>query len=64
MNTNRTWWVWRLRVTVDWRSRDCLFGRFGGGWNWRLGLQAGGRTLAFHLLVATFTIRITPPKGS
>lgn len=33
-----------------------LFGRFGGGWNWKLGFQAGGKTLIISLLV--FSIRV------
>ena len=26
-------------------------GRFGGGWDWAMGFQAGGRTLLLNLLI-------------
>lgn len=35
-------------------------GRFGGGFQWEVGFQLGGRTLIINLLVAS--IRITRPK--
>jgi hypothetical protein len=43
----------RLHVTYERKSRHDLHGRFGGGWQWKLGFQAGGRTLILHLLVAS-----------
>lgn len=46
----------RLRVKFSWRSREFAFGRFGGGWNWKVGVQAGGRTLIVSLLI--FSVRI------
>lgn len=42
----------RLVVTFDMRPRSG-HGRFGGGWQWKLGLQGGGRTLIVNLLVAS-----------
>lgn len=44
--------VGRLRVTYEYRSND-LMGRFGGGWNWKLGLQVGAGTIILNLLIAT-----------
>jgi hypothetical protein len=43
----------RLRVTYLHTKPGALMGRFGGGWQWKLGLQAGGRTLIVNLLVAS-----------
>ena len=34
------------------RSADSPMGRFGGGWNWNVGVKVGGSTLMFSLLVA------------
>lgn len=31
-------------------------GRFGGGWNWSIGLQIGGRTAIVNLLVCMVRI--------
>jgi hypothetical protein len=44
------------RFVYNRRSKDNLWGRFGGGWNWELGFQAGGRTVIVNLLVASVRI--------
>jgi hypothetical protein len=31
-------------------------GRFGGGWQWKLGLQVGGRTMLVSLVVAELRV--------
>lgn len=49
---SHVWWIGRLRVRYTHRDRAAFMGRFGGGWQWKLGLQAGGRTLIVSLLVA------------
>lgn len=46
-----------MRASVSRRPKSALWGRFGGGWNWSLGFQAGGRTLIVNLL--TFSVRIS-----
>lgn len=33
--------IGRLRIVFDFVSKDCFMGRFGGGWNWEIGLQIG-----------------------
>lgn len=43
--------IGRIEITFLWRSRKSILGRFGGGWNWNLGFQAGGNTLILNLLV-------------
>lgn len=50
--------IGRLSIFINWRRKDGLMGRFGGGWNWSLGFQAGGKSLYVSLLVfsVTFTL--------
>lgn len=52
----REWRLGRLEVRFKWRSPDRPFGRFGGGWQWKLGVQAGGRTVIISLLVCSVTL--------
>ncbi len=45
----------KIRIKADrwpWQQnkRSLFMGRFGGGWNWNLGFQAGGRTIILNLL--------------
>lgn len=49
--------IGRLELKFQYRSKDRLMGRFGAGWNWNLGVQAGGSTVIFNLLV--FSIRVS-----
>lgn len=49
--------ILRRRVLIHWRSRKNLWGRFGGGWNWKFGFQAGDNTVILSLLVFDITIR-------
>lgn len=46
---------WRINVGFQCRSKNCLWGRFDGGWNWKVGFQAGGNTLIINLLIADLT---------
>jgi hypothetical protein len=50
----------RVRLSYDHRPRTALGGRFGGGWQWKLGGQAAiGRrsgTVIINLLVASIRI--------
>lgn len=48
-----------LSVTMARRGRG-VGGRFGGGWNWSVGVQAGGRTLILNLLVVSVRIDRRP----
>lgn len=51
------------------RSKNEYMGRFGGGWNWKLGITAGswypktGMTIMVALLVDEYRIQIKP-KGA
>jgi len=42
-----------LRVKYERRTRAAMMGRFGGGWNWEVGVQASRRTVIVNLLVAS-----------
>jgi hypothetical protein len=43
--------VGRWYLGISWRRSDGCMGRFGGGWNWKLGFQAGGSSVILSLLV-------------
>jgi hypothetical protein len=47
----KTWHLGRLKITFSWRSRKDWMGRFGGGWQWKLGIQVGGSTVLLSLLI-------------
>lgn len=52
----------RMRIGINMRrgpSHSAL-GRFGGGWNWKLGLAVGGTTVLLFLFVLTVTFSWTP----
>lgn len=44
-----------LFVEFLWRSKRNLWGRFGGGWNWIVGVEIGRTTVICNLLV--FSLR-------
>lgn len=45
-----------FKIRFEMRSKNNLMGRFGGGWNWKLGVQIGGSTIIISLLVAELII--------
>lgn len=47
-------------VKLRWRSKDHLMGRFGGGWNWKLGAQVGSTTVIVFLLVLSLSFTWLP----
>lgn len=50
--------IGRLRIVFDFVSKDSFMGRFGGGWNWKLGFQIGGKTIILNLLIFSLRIEI------
>jgi hypothetical protein len=44
------------KVTYQRRAKGSPMGRFGGGWQWNVGVQAGGRTAIVNLAVASLRI--------
>ena len=48
--------VGSVEVRFQQRRRSNLWGRFGGGWDWKLGAQLGPPTLILFLFVMSITI--------
>jgi len=40
-----------IKISYSRRSKNSFMGRFGGGWNWKLGFQLGENTLIISLLI-------------
>ncbi len=55
-NIRKKWTLGNFETTFQWKSSKELMGRFGGGWNWKVGFQIGSTTIIFNVLV--FTIRM------
>lgn len=58
----RKWQAFGLTITYTRRTRAGHMGRFGGGWNWKVGVQVGGKTVIISLLVAE--LRVAPTKAT
>lgn len=54
----------RLAIRFSWRSSKNLMGRFGGGWNWNVGIVASRNAVLFHLLVCTLRFDIKPKEAT
>jgi hypothetical protein len=48
---NRQMQIGHLRMSLSWRKKSNLTGRFGGGWNWKVGVQIGRACIIISLLV-------------
>lgn len=46
----------RLEIKHDIMKKDKIFGRFGGGWNWKVGIQVGGSCMIISWLVGSTRI--------
>jgi hypothetical protein len=55
---NKKWQNRLMKISFSIRSSKGFMGRFGGGWNWKLGFQAGGRSVVISLLIAELTISL------
>lgn len=52
MAYEKVWWLGnKVRVKFEKRDARELLGRFGGGWDWKLGFALGKGTLLLFLLV-------------
>jgi hypothetical protein len=60
----KVWKIRRLRVKFEWNSKHNLWGRFGGGWNWELGIQIGRTTVIVNILVFSVRFDIESKKGA
>jgi hypothetical protein len=50
-----------IGVELHWQAKSNLWGRFGGGWDWELGFQAGESTIILNLLI--FSVRLWRVEG-
>lgn len=50
------WYLAGFHIKWSMRPRNSFPGRFGAGWNWKVGFQAGGGTLLISLLIAELVI--------
>ena len=55
LEVKRSWDLGVAHVTYNWRSGDHPRGRFSGGWNWKVGAQAGGGEIILNFVI--FTVR-------
>ncbi len=55
--------IGRLKVHIELRTSKNLWGRFGGGWNWKLGFQASRSTIILSLLVFTIRLNVVRPPN-
>ena len=46
-----------LEIVISWKPGNAFLGRFGGGWNWKLGIQGSGSSWIISLLVLSVWIR-------
>jgi hypothetical protein len=53
---SKKFYIGSLSIKFEMRDKNGIMGRFGGGWNWKLGIQASGSTAIFSLLVAELII--------
>lgn len=62
LQIRKEWRLWGRRIILSMRDSQGM-GRFGGGWDWKLGVQWGGSTVIWSLLVLEISIRpITEEK--
>ncbi len=59
----KEWRVGRLKTSIEWRSAKNPMGRFGGGWQWELGIQVGRTSVIVNLLVLSVRISWYKPKS-
>ena len=56
LEIRREWKIGKYEICYKRKPNKEGWGRFGGGWNWKLGFQAGGKTIIISLLVADIRI--------
>lgn len=49
---------WRWKIRVEQRSKKNLWGRFGGGWNFELGIQVSRRSFILNYGVGSIRISL------
>lgn len=65
LKTVKTARIGSIILEYEHRSPKCFWGRFGGGWNWELGIQAASGCIIFRLLTFSISvIRVREKKSS
>jgi len=54
--------IGRFEVRYNWRSKKNLWGRFGGGWNWQLGIQIARTCIILNCLIFMLRFYWRRPK--
>lgn len=57
---NKSWTFGRSKITTEWRRKENAMGRFGGGWNWIVGIQCAPSTTIVNLLVMSVKFNRLP----
>jgi hypothetical protein len=52
---SKMWQFGKAKVFFHWGSSTDYMGRFGGRWNWSIGIKFGQRDLRFDLLFCDLT---------
>ena len=47
-----------VTTTIRRRTHDEPFGRFGGGWQWAVGVKVGRRSVALELLIFSVVVTV------
>lgn len=58
----KEWRRGRFVVGISWRSGKSAMGRFGGGWQWKIGLQGSSSTVIVSLLILEVRISWYKPE--
>jgi hypothetical protein len=48
--------IGKYNIHIEWKTSVNLWGRFGGGWNWKIGIMWSKYTVIFNLLVMSIRI--------
>lgn len=63
---HKEWKTSYLKITFHWGDPNAFWARFGGGWNWKIGVQVstGLRSWVFSFLVFAVTIHLPKKEDS
>jgi hypothetical protein len=53
---NKRIYIGFYEIHIEKKSKKELWGRFGGGWNWIVGIEIGGKSIIINWLVGTIRI--------
>jgi len=59
---NKSWSFYRFKTTLRMTNGQGIMGRFGGGWNWKLGIMIGKKTVIFDIIILSIRIDYSQSK--